>query len=551
MAGTPPLLEVRGLCVRYGRRGRAVDAVRDVGLTLRAGERVGVVGESGSGKSTLALALLRALAPAGRITGGVMRFRGDDIAAMPRRALRTLRGSGIGLVQQEPIAALNPAMTIGQQLREVPRIADAPTEEIDRRIDVMLAEVRLGNRARILAAYPHQLSGGQLQRICLAMVLLGEPALLVLDEPTTALDTRTSAAIVGLVREMADRRGIALLLISHDLGLIGALADRVLVMRQGQVVDRGTAAAIFAGGDHPYTAELVRSVMPGGPVRPAAEPGSGERMPLVRFAGIGKSFQVTGRWGGAAGQVAALRCVDLDIARGETLALVGESGSGKSTLGRILAGLDSADSGSILFDGAEIATVPVDRRPRGMRLKIQMVFQDPDGSLNPSLSVGRQLSRALAGRRGAAQTGGAAELLESVHLPATVAARKPRELSGGQKQRVAIARAFARAPRIVIADEPVSALDATIRQDVLDLLRRLQAAHGTALLLISHDLLLVRWFADRVAVLRDGVLVECGPVATVLESPRHAYTRALLAAAREIGPAGIGKPAPSGSPDTE
>lgn len=548
MTGMPPLLDVRDLCVRYGRRGGAVDAVRDVSLTLRAGERVGVVGESGSGKSTLALALLRALGPAGRITGGVMRFRGDDIAAMPGRALRALRGSGIGLVQQEPMAALNPTMTIGQQLREVPNVAGVTTEAAERRIDAILAEVRLENGARILAAYPHQLSGGQLQRICLAMVLLGEPALLVLDEPTTALDTRTSAAIVALVREMADRHGIALLLISHDLGLVGALADRVLVMREGQVVDRGTAAEIFAGGDHPYTAELVRSVVPGGPVHPAAEPWSDEPKPLVRFVGIRKSFPLTGRWGAAVGQVAALRGVDLDVTPGETLALVGESGSGKSTLGRILAGLEAADSGTVLFDGAEIGAVPVDRRPRALRLEIQMVFQDPDGSLNPSLSVGRQLSRALAGRRGAAGSDGAAGLLESVHLPAAFAARKPRELSGGQKQRVAIARAFAPAPRIVIADEPVSALDATIREDVLDLLRRLQAAHGTALLLISHDLLLVRRFADRVAVLRDGVLVECGPVATVLESPRHGYTRALVAAAREIGPVGIRKPAPPGLP---
>jgi len=544
MPDAAPLLEVNDLCVRYGRRGRAFDAVRDVSLTLGAGERVGVVGESGSGKSTLALALLRALGPAGRVTGGVMRFRGADISATSGRALRVLRSSGIGLVQQEPMAALNPAMTIGRQLREVPRVAEAgaTAADIDRRIQTMLEEVRLDDGARILAAYPHQLSGGQLQRVCLAMVLLGQPSLLILDEPTTALDTRTSAAIVELIREMADRHGIALLLISHDLGLIGALADRVLVMREGQVIDRGTAAEIFAGGNHPYTAKLVGSMVTGSPVQSRGEPRRVESKPLVQVTGIGKSYPLTGRWGEVFGQVAALHGLDLDIAPGETLALVGESGSGKSTLGRILTGLENADSGTVMFDGVEVGTMPVDQRPRDVRLDIQMVFQDPDGSLNPSLSVGRQLTRALASRGGALGAKAAAGLLEMVQLPAAFASRLPRELSGGQKQRVAIARAFASAPRIVVADEPVSALDASIRRDVLDLLRRLQSVHGTALLLISHDLLLVRQFADRVAVMRDGAIVEVGPVQTVLETPRHAYTQALLAAALGSGPAGIQRP---------
>lgn len=553
MPDTPPLLEIRDLCVRYGRRGRAFDALRDVGLTVDAGERVGVVGESGSGKSTLALALLRALGPAGRVTGGSMRFRGADIAAMSGRALRMLRSAGIGLVQQEPMAALNPAMTIGRQLREVPRVAGpgATAAEIDGRIQTMLEEVRLDDGARILAAYPHQLSGGQLQRVCLAMVLLGQPSLLILDEPTTSLDTRTSAAIVDLVRDMADRHGIALLLISHDLGLVGALTDRVLVMQGGAVVDRGTAAEIFAGGTHPYTAGLVRAMTPAGPT-PSGDPAPlAAREPLVRIAGVGKSYPLAGRWGGVAGQVAALRGLDLEIVPGETLALVGESGSGKSTLGRILAGLEAADDGTVAFDGVEIGATSVDRRPRDVRLDIQMVFQDPDGSLNPSLSVGRQLSRALASRGGILDANATATLLDRVRLPAAFALRLPRELSGGQKQRVAIARAFAPAPRIVVADEPVSALDASLRRDVLDLLRRLQTDHGTALLLISHDLMLVRWFADRVAVLRDGAIVESGPVATVLGSPRHAYTRALLDAALEGGSAGIGRPDPSGAPGTD
>lgn len=544
MPDAAPLLEVSDLCVRYGRRGHAFDAVRDVSLSLCAGERVGVVGESGSGKSTLALALLRALGPAGRVTGGVIRFRGADIAAMSGRALRVLRSSGIGLVQQEPMAALNPAMTIGRQLREVPRLteAGAGAEAIDHRIQTMLEEVRLDDSARILAAYPHQLSGGQLQRVCLAMVLLGEPSLFILDEPTTALDTRTSAAIVELIREMADRHGIALLLISHDLGLIGALADRVLVMREGQVVDRGTAAEIFTGGDHPYTAKLVGSMVTGSPVQSRVEPRRVESKPLVQVTGVGKSYPLTGRWGTVSGQVAALHGLDLDIAPGETLALVGESGSGKSTLGRILTGLENADSGTVMFDGVEVGAMPVDQRPRDVRLDIQMVFQDPDGSLNPSLSVGRQLTRALASRGDALGANAAAGLLEMVQLPAAFASRLPRELSGGQKQRVAIARAFASAPRIVVADEPVSALDASIRRDVLDLLRRLQSVHGTALLLISHDLLLVRQFADRVAVMRDGAIVEVGPVQTVLETPRHAYTQALLAATLESRSDGIQRP---------
>jgi peptide/nickel transport system ATP-binding protein len=541
MADATPLLEIRDLCIRYGRRGHAVDALRDVSLSLGAGERVGVVGESGSGKSTLALAPLRALGASGRVTGGTMHFRGDDISALSARALQTLRCSGIGLVQQEPMAALNPSMTIGRQLREVPKLAaaGAAADTIDDRIQAMLAEVGLEDGARILAAYPHQLSGGQLQRVCLAMVLLGEPALLILDEPTTALDTRTSAAIVELIREMADRHGIALLLISHDLGLVGALTDRVLVMRDGEVIDRGTVPEMFAGGNHPYTAGLVRSVAAGSPGHAEAPPSRPDTQPFIRFAGIEKSYPLVGRWGGITGKVAALRGLDLDVAPGETLALVGESGCGKSTLGRILAGLEAADSGSVTLDGREIGATPVEHRPRGVRLDIQMVFQDPDGSLNPSLSVGRQLSRALISRGDSLEANATGDLLEMVQLPADVAARLPRELSGGQKQRVAIARAFAARPRIVIADEPVSALDATLRRDILELLNRLQREHGTALLLISHDLMLVRWFADRVAVLREGAIVECGPVASVLEAPGHAYTRALLAAARAGAPAGI------------
>lgn len=534
MAEDAALVEIGGLRVRYRRGRREVEALKGVDLTVRAGERVGIVGESASGKSTLALAILHALGPGGQAVAGWVRVAGRDIARMSGAELRVLRGSQIALVQQEPMAALNPAMTVGRQLREVPRLAASTNSpaEAEGRLRRMLDEVHLRDGARILASYPHQLSGGQLQRVCIAMALLGEPSMLILDEPTTALDTTTGAAIVELIREIADRRGTALLLISHDLDLVAALADRVLVLLDGEVVDQGDVDAVLAGGRHPYTRALLADAAARRPDR-AATQGNGAAA-LLRAAGVRKDYPVVGRWGREAGRVAAVRGLDVEIAPGETLALVGESGSGKSTLGRIVAGLETADGGQVLLDGLEIGGLPVNRRPRAVRTVVQMVFQDPDGSLNPSLPVGWQLARAAILSGGAATRPAARRhadaLLDRVGLPREVAARFPRELSGGQKQRVAIARAFAGTPRLVVADEPVSALDASLRRAVLELLRDLQAAHGTALMFITHDLAVARGIADRVAVMRAGVIVESGPVSAVFDAPRHPYTRALLAA---------------------
>ncbi len=609
MAAEPAILEVRGLTVAYRVRGRERIAVSDLDLTVGPGEAVGLVGESGCGKSTVAYAIMRHLGPSGRILRGEVRFCGRDLVALEERELQHIRGAEIAMVYQEASSALNPTLTVGRQLAEVPRFHRGASAREARELALAaLAEVRLADPERIYRAYPHQLSGGQQQRVVIAMALLGEPRLLLLDEPTTALDVTVEAAIVALILELARRRGLALLFISHDLALLRRSCRRICVMYAGEIVEEADVETLFRTPRHPYTRGLLDALpgpaadrhsrplvpIPGSvpapgewgrgcrfaprcrhrqagvcdrhpelrpaakghrvrcalrldletPAAPAAASGRGPRdpAPLLAVRGLQKSYAVRDGWlrrlFGTAQRLAANVDVSFDARRGETVAIVGESGAGKSTLARILLGLEQADRGSVRFAGVELARRPVQRRPIELIAKLQMVFQNPFETLNPSLRVGPQIARALRRTRGLRDRRRLKEatlaLLEAVRLGPETYALKPQQLSGGQKQRAAIARAFAGEPALVVADEPTSALDVSVQAAVVGLLADIQRRSGTAVLLISHDLALVRYLADRVVVLYRGEVMEAGPVERVFRPPFHPYTQALLSAAPSL-----------------
>ena len=532
-----PLLSIENLAVEYRTRDGWVPAVRDLSFAVQEGDRVGLVGESGSGKSTVAMAVMHYLGRTGRMSSGTISYRGNAIQDIGERALQGVRGGEIAMVYQEPAGALNPSMTIGRQLIEVPitHMPDITYEAADAKVREMLVRLELPDVDRVLTSYAHQLSGGQLQRIVIGMALLGEPSLLILDEPTTALDAVTEAAIAELVARICADSGISILLISHNIPLVAHLCDRLCVMQDGRLVEQGPSRDLLDAPKDDYTRALLDGLSRRLRGRTASEERGGST-PVLAVEGLGKRYAVKGRWGQARGAVDANVDISVSVQPGETLAIVGESGSGKSTLGRIVAGLETASDGRVLVKDDDLASVPVRRRTVAQCRSVQMVFQDPDASLNPRLTVGRQLARAI--RKLDTATSGLrieerlVRLLEAVELPAEFAARYPRQLSGGQKQRVAIARAFAGQPDLVVADEPVAALDLSIQATVLDLLKSLQREHGTALLLITHDLSLVRGFADRVAVMQHGRIVEQGAVADLFAPPHNAYTATLIEAAR-------------------
>ncbi len=609
-----PVLEARGLHVSYTTRAGEVPAVRDFDLTIRAGESVGLVGESGCGKSTVALAVMRHLGRNGRVVAGELRFLGRDLLAMDERQLRRVRGAGIAMVYQEPMASLNPSLTVGTQLVEVPVYHRGATRREARELALdMLAAVHLPDPARIFASYPHQLSGGQQQRVVIAMALLAGPRLLLLDEPTTALDVTVEAGIVELIGEIAERFDTSLLFISHNLGLVREACHRVAVMYAGEVVEEGPTERVFRHMHHPYTRGLFDSIplagtdrhrrplrpIPGQLPPPAARPAGcafGPRCrhfragvcdrpqslrrvrgpvehrvrcarfaeldlrtvpeerpleplppgpPVLRVEGLCKHYEVdTGLFARLFRRVRVVKAnekVELEAREAETVAIVGESGCGKSTLAKVIMGLEEAADGRVLFEGRDIAHLPVRRRPKSLLARLQMVFQNPFETLNPSHTVGFQLARVLRrfgtirGRKHARRR--VEELLALVKLPPGFADRLPRQLSGGQKQRVAIARALAGAPALVVADEPVSALDVSVQAAIVRLLDELQRRHRTTLLFISHDLALVRYLADQVVVMYLGQVMESGPVTRVFAPPYHPYTEALLAAAPVADPA--------------
>ena len=604
-----PILEIENLSISFFTRLREIPAVMDFSVKVQPGEAVGLVGESGCGKSTVALGVMQDLGVNGRIVGGAIKFKGRNLNEMNDEELRDIRGNEIAMIYQEPMASLNPAMKIGKQLMEVPMIHEGVSqEEAYARALEVVTDVKLPDPERILKSYPHQLSGGQQQRIVIAMALMSKPALLILDEPTTALDVTVEAAVVELVKDLGKKYGTSMLFISHNLGLVLETCDRICVMYSGEAVETGSIKDVFDNMRHPYTQALFRSIpLPGAdknarplvaipgnfplpherpngcnfgprcdyfeegrcnatditmspiegedrhasrclkfteidwdaPIKAAkqfekTEPGE----VILKIDALKKYYEVAANalFGGSGAKkvVKANETLTFEAREGETLAIVGESGCGKSTFAKVLMGLETATDGQILLDGKNIEGTAIEQRDTQTVADVQMVFQNPFDTLNPSMTVGRQIVRALEifkyGKTDDERVQRMLELLDLVKLPRAFAERMPRQLSGGQKQRVGIARAFAGGARIVVADEPVSALDVSVQAAVTDLLMEIQRTEKTTLLFISHDLSIVRYLSDRVMVMYLGHVVEMGTTDQVFAPPYHPYTEALLSA---------------------
>ncbi len=605
-----PVLECKNVSISYYTRAGEVPAVYDFSLTVNPGEAVGIVGESGCGKSTVALAIMQYMGKNGAITAGEIKFLGRDMRGMNEEELRRIRGSQISMVYQEPMASLNPSMRIRDQLIEVPMAhegIDAAAAEL--RAIELLDAVRLPDPQRILNSYPHQLSGGQQQRVVIAMALLSKPKLLLLDEPTTALDVTVEAGVIELIKDIARRFGTSMIYISHNLGLILETCDRICVMYSGQSVELGSVNQVFDEMRHPYTRGLFQSIPLPGTDR-FAHPLVAIRgqLPLPRDRPTGCTFGprcdffVQGRcdlpqhmtvvkgkvdhevrcvrnaeidWslhkpkgiqseptkpgkvvlqvkdmrkyyevhdsslaafisGKGVRYVKANEKLDFEAREAETVAIVGESGCGKSTFAKVLMGLETASGGEVIVNGIEVGQLPVKKRPPGLISSLQIVFQNPFETLNPSHSVGSQIGRVLK-KFGVARTPEEIErktfeLLDLVKLPREFADRKPRQLSGGQKQRIGIARAFGGSATVIVADEPVSALDVSVQAAVTGLLTDIQREKRTTMVFISHDLSVVRYLADRIVVMYLGRIMEQGTTEQVFSPPYHPYTEALLSA---------------------
>ena len=523
---TPALLEVENLTLAIKSSGREV--VKAVGFTVSRGEIVGIVGESGSGKTLAARAVMGFVPPAVARLSGSIRFDGEEITTMAPKRLRAVRGAKVGMVFQEPMTSLNPSMTIGRQLEEglaLHRKLDAAGRRA--LILDMLRRVGLSDPEGALEAFPHQFSGGMRQRIMLASVMLLKPALLLADEPTTALDAVVQRDVMELMVDLTRENGTAVLLISHDLGMVARYCSRIVVMSQGEVVEQGDSADILARPQHPYTRKLLAAMPQRGEPRDLPQAST----PIVAVRDLVVDYPGRQRFFRKSAPKRALHGISLAVQPGEVVAVVGGSGSGKTTLGQAIAGLVKASGGDILFDGK-----PIFRSEAAYwdyRLNCQMVFQDPYSSLDPRMTIQQLVAeplRLVPGMADADKRARLAEVLAEVGLADGFADRYPHELSGGQRQRVAIARAVVRRPGFVIADEPVSALDVTVRAQVLELFAELQRKHGFSCLFISHDLGVVEQVADRVIVMNEGRIVEEGSRDQIFDDPQHAYTRKLLSA---------------------
>ena len=598
MSTATDALTVENVDISYRVRGRNLVTVHDVSFRIGRGESYGLVGESGSGKSTVALAVVRYLARNGRVSQGRIAVDGRDVLALSAGELRKLRQSTVSMVYQEPGKALNPTIRVGRQVAEVFEIAGVKHAEALERAREMLEKVRISDPAGVMRRYPHQLSGGMLQRTVIAMALATEPSLLILDEPTTALDATVEAEVLDLIASLRQELGTSLLFISHNLAVIAKMCDRVGVLYAGELMEEGPARELLEDPRNPYTVGLLRCIprrdtvknkhtldtIPGFPPspgdavqgcvfaercglveercrteapplydsgqarqsrchfwesaqklprvvtpepEPAAANGSGPGEVLVSAADVSKTFHLEGQ------AIQGLVDVSVEVRAGETLGLVGESGSGKTTLARVLLGLTAADAGATLaIEGAELPST-ARRRTREQQKALQIVFQNPDSALNRRHSIRRLLSRALSklgGYRGDALLTRLKTLMDEVRLAERYLAMRPAQLSGGLKQRVAIARAFAGDPKIVVCDEPTSALDVSVQAAILNLLNDLQRREHVSYLFISHDLGVVRYLSDRIAVLYLGRVMEIGPAEQVFNPPHHPYTEALLSA---------------------
>ncbi len=524
-----PLLRIENLSVSFGD----TPAVQNASLTLARGKTLGLVGESGSGKSVTALAVVRLLAPGAKIVGGSIHFDGQELTTAPESALRDLRGVRIGMVFQEPMTSLNPLHVIEKQIGEILEIHGMASAQARRaRTLELLKEVGLQNAEARMGAYPHELSGGQRQRVMIAMALANNPDLLIADEPTTALDVTIQAQILDLLRDLQKRHGMAILFITHDLGLVKRMADEVAVMRGGSVVETGPTAEIFANPQHEYTKMLLAAEPQGDP--PPADTSAPE---VLSADNLRVWFPIkSGLFRRVTSYVKAVDGVSISLRKGQTLAVVGESGSGKTTLGLALLRLIRSE-GPILYLGQNIDTLGANKM-RPLRKKLQIVFQDPYGSLSPRLSVAEIVEEGLIvqdrGLSADERRKLVARALADTGLDPATMDRYPHEFSGGQRQRIAIARALALDPDVIVLDEPTSALDRSVQAQIVDLLRALQDRRSLSYLFISHDLKVVKALASEIIVLRDGKAVEQGTAAEIFANPRAKYTQDLFAAAFDL-----------------
>jgi peptide/nickel transport system ATP-binding protein len=525
-----PVLEVSNLKIRLPADADRAFAVDDVSFAVKPGEIVCLVGESGSGKSVIAFSVMGLLAKTLKVESGSIALQGESLVGAGEQRLRALRCTGMGMIFQEPMTALNPVMRCGAQIDEVLREHTSLTaSERKAKSLEMIRQVHLSEPERMYASFPHQLSGGQRQRVMIAMALILEPALLIADEPTTALDVTTQAQILKLIKELRQTKGAGVLFITHDFGVVAEIADRVVVLRHGCVVEMGETAEVLMRPRQAYTKLLIEAV----PARdPPPRPPIAESEPIVlETVGLGKSYHTTSllRRGRS---VAAASDVDIEIRRGQTLGIVGESGSGKSTVARCIARLIDPSQGSVLISGRDIAHAKSGQLHE-MRRKVQMIFQDPYRSLSPRRSVGDSIIEGPVnyglGREEALQR--ARKLLGVLRLAPSALDRYPHEFSGGQRQRICIARALAMEPELLIADEAVSALDVSVQAQVLQLLEEIRHTLNLAVLFITHDLRVAAQVCDMVAVMSKGRIVECGTARQIFTAPRHEYTRALLDAA--------------------
>ncbi len=527
------LLQVENLSVTFGTGDNAVRAVKGVSFDVRRGETVALVGESGSGKSVTALSVLQLLPyPVASHPTGSIRFQGRELVGAPPRELLNVRGNRVSMIFQEPMTSLNPLHTIERQVNEVLVLHKGLSRDAARQRTLeLLQQVGIPEAVKRLDAYPHQLSGGQRQRVMIAMALANEPDLLIADEPTTALDVTIQAQILKLLKTLQKRYGMALLFITHDLGIVRKMSDRVCVMTKGRIVEQGPVAQVFDNPQHSYTQHLLSAEPKGRPVV-----ADGAAPEILRLDDIKVHFPIKrGVLRRTVGHVKAVDGVSLALREGHTIGLVGESGSGKTTLGLALLRLEKSQGG-IRFDGQDLQTLGA-RELRSLRRQMQIVFQDPFSSLSPRMSVGEIVGEGLEVHHigsPAERSQAIDQALREVGLDVAARERYPHEFSGGQRQRIAIARALVLKPRFIVLDEPTSALDMSVQAQIVDLLRDLQARHGLAYLFISHDLKVVRALADEVIVLRHGKVVERGPARQVFEAPQTPYTQALIAAAFDL-----------------